>query len=63
MCSISIVWVKNSEQDAPYQEILHNLMKINPGLTLTDLGLASDGTDTICTPWKNGEDRTSKGSS
>lgn len=63
MDSISIVWVKNNEQDAHYQEILHNLMKINPGLALTDLGLASDGADTICTPQKNGEDRSSKGSS
>lgn len=50
MDSISIVWVKNNEQDADYQAILHNLMKINPGLTLTDLGLASDGTDIICSP-------------
>lgn len=63
MDSISIVWVKNNEQDACYQEILHNLMKINPGLTSTDLGLASDGIDTICTPQKNGKDRTSKASS
>lgn len=50
MDSISIVWVKNNEQDAHYQDILHNLMKINPGLTLSDLGLANDGTGTICTP-------------
>lgn len=50
MDSISIDWVKNNEQDACYQGILHKLLKINPGSTLIDLELGTDGTDTICTP-------------
>lgn len=47
MDSISILWFKNNEQDACYQGILHKLLKINPGLTLMDLALGIDRTDTL----------------